>query len=218
MTKVIQKVKAACFALNNTKNFLRKRERLCVYRSLVESHLRYGIIFWGPKVTKVEANTILKLQKRALRNVEIARYNSHTDPLFHKFRILKFNDLLRMEQIVWTYKSVMGIFPEHLTQPLLANLSTTNCNLRSQSTSTLPRNGRETQLLTSLKQTWNDIDESLRNTTSLDVLKWNLNSKFMSEYTKRCTAGPSCPVCKQDPALTPLGALEVSHETQTQID
>jgi hypothetical protein len=174
--KVIQKIKSACYALNCTKNILRKKERLCVYRSLIESHLRYGIIFWGPKTTKEEAKTILKLQKRALRNVELTRYNAHTGPIFYKHNLLKFADLMKWEQIMWTYKCVMGIYPDHITRPLMADLSTTDITLRSQSSRALPRNSKETLLTTSLRKTWNSLDETIRSTTSLDTLKWDVRS------------------------------------------
>ena len=153
-------------------------------------------------------NTLTKLQKRALRTVELTRFNSHTDPIFHKHRILKFQDLLQMEQIVWVYKSRMGIFPDHITQQLLTSSATTELSLRSQSTKMLPRNCKETQLVTTLKRAWNNLDELSQNTNVLSELKFNIRSMMISTYSQECTSKPQCPICEQQSPWGPIVPAE----------
>ena len=54
-----------------------------LYNSLILSHLNYCTQAWG-----YEHNCITKLQKKAIRIIHMARYSSHTDPLFKKIRSL----------------------------------------------------------------------------------------------------------------------------------
>ena len=55
-----------------------------------QTHTTNGI--WG-ECGRLGRNSILGLQKSAVRNIADAKYNSHTDPLFKKLEILKISDL-----------------------------------------------------------------------------------------------------------------------------
>ena len=46
--------------------------------------INYGILTWG-----YEPESILKLQKKAVRIITLAKYNAHTEPIFKKLSILK---------------------------------------------------------------------------------------------------------------------------------
>ena len=62
-----------------------------LYYSLIHSHLSYGNLVWGNATQSALRQTIL-LQKPALRLINNAKYNSHTDPRFHSSCILKLAD------------------------------------------------------------------------------------------------------------------------------
>ena len=51
------------------------------------------------------------LQKKAIRYIENAKYNSHSDPLFYKYNILKFEDLKVYNQAVFMYKYTYNQLP-----------------------------------------------------------------------------------------------------------
>ena len=67
--------------------------------SLILSHLNYCKLAWG-----YEHKRITKLQKKAIRIIHMARYSSHTDPLFKKIRSLKFKDLFELNILKFYYK------------------------------------------------------------------------------------------------------------------
>ncbi len=67
-----------------------------LYYSLIHSHLSYGILAWGNSTQTALRQTTL-LQKRAIRLINNAKYNSHTDPLFRGARVMKLTDLLEYQ-------------------------------------------------------------------------------------------------------------------------
>ena len=73
------------------KHFLPYDSLKTLYYSLIESHLSYGILAWGNASESIKHRTII-LQKCAIRAINKASYNSHTDPLFKSSKILKLND------------------------------------------------------------------------------------------------------------------------------
>ena len=62
---------------------------LTLYYSLVYPYLQYCICVWG----STYLNRLIKLQKRAVRNVAHKSFDAHTDPLFKSLKILKCNSI-----------------------------------------------------------------------------------------------------------------------------
>ena len=85
--------------LNELKNLLPSSIMKTLYFSLSHSYLNYGILIWGYK-----CNRLVKLQKRLIRIVMLAKYNAHTDPLFKQAAILKISDMLRSNALKFHYK------------------------------------------------------------------------------------------------------------------
>ena len=54
------------------------------------------MVFWHGEMPAHPQNIKLLLQKRAIRTINKANYNSHTDPLFKRSKILKLNDLYEL--------------------------------------------------------------------------------------------------------------------------
>ena len=54
---------------------------------------------------------ISQLQKRAVRIIENAKTDSHTDPLFFKYKILKLNDFTEFNQATFIYKYTRNLLP-----------------------------------------------------------------------------------------------------------
>ena len=81
LSHINKKVSRALFSLKQIKYFLPKQCLKTLYYSLIHSHLSYGILVWGNASQPALRQTTL-LQKRAIRLINNAKYNSHTDPLF----------------------------------------------------------------------------------------------------------------------------------------
>ena len=65
----------------------------------------------------------MKLQKKVIRNVASAKYNSHTDPLFRKLKILKFTDLYEFSMVIFMFQIALKMHP-----PTINRIFTTSSN------------------------------------------------------------------------------------------
>ena len=62
-----------------------------IYSALILSKINYGILTWG-----YESKSILKLQKKAVRIITLAKYTAHMEPIFKKLSILKIRFILNL--------------------------------------------------------------------------------------------------------------------------
>jgi len=102
LTHINKKVSRALFSLKQVKHFLPKQCMKTLYYSLIHSHLSYGILVWGNATQSALHQTTL-LQKRAIRLINNAKYNSHTDPLFRSSHILKLADLVEYQAALFAF-------------------------------------------------------------------------------------------------------------------
>ena len=88
--------------------------RKTLYYALFQSHINYGLLLWGG-ASKKYINRIWILQKKAIRILALETYNAHTNPLFHKFRILKLWDIYNLQLAQFMFK----MYTKELPKPLL---------------------------------------------------------------------------------------------------
>ena len=77
--------------IKQVKHILPKNILLTLYYSMIQQYITYGLLMWGNAHALILRKTVL-LQKRAIRYIDNASYNSHTEPLFKKYNILKLHD------------------------------------------------------------------------------------------------------------------------------
>ena len=88
------------YAIRTAKNFLSQNALKSLYYALIHSHLIYGIQIWGGAANKY-VNEIVLIQKKAIRIICNAKYNSHTEPLFKNKKILPFHDLFSFFKLLF---------------------------------------------------------------------------------------------------------------------
>ena len=88
--------------LSKLRHFVNKDILLSVYYGIFHSHLAYLCLVWGQ--AKFSLNRITLLPKRAIRILHSAAYRDHTSPLFHRSKVLKFVDILSLENCIFVNK------------------------------------------------------------------------------------------------------------------
>ena len=100
----------ALFGIKQVKNILPTDFLKILYFTLIQPHLTYQILPWGNANSTALHKTIL-LQKRAIRIMNKAQYNSHTEPLFKKSKILKVKDMFEYQVIQFMNDFLMRKLP-----------------------------------------------------------------------------------------------------------
>ena len=104
------KISRALFAIKQVKSFLPTYSLKTLYYALIHPHITYGILAWGNARSSLK-NKMFLLQKRALRYIHNATYNSHTDPLFKNSEILKLDDIYEQQTVLFMYDYINHRLP-----------------------------------------------------------------------------------------------------------
>ena len=91
-----------------------------IFNSLLMSHILYGISVWGGSPNKCLERLII-LQKKAIRHVFNAKYNSHTNPLFSQLRCLQLPDAYKLQCSKLGYKRKLNSLPDYHASRLQFN-------------------------------------------------------------------------------------------------
>ena len=185
-TKIQGRIAKAAAMLREIKNLMPKHLKIMVYRSLLESHLRYALPLWGPTLSLADIKKFETIQKKALRAVEGAPYNAHTNPIFKKYNVLKFSDLIRTEMQMLMYDATYGNMPPRLTAFLTGTDHTRREGLRGGTDLRQPRTTRDPPLLNALRVTWNIMDGEQRREASRKSLKASLVREAIDGYNIHC--------------------------------
>ena len=84
--------------ISKLRHFVPKKTLTSIYHAIFHSQVLYGCNSWSLTSLK-NINAITVLQKKCLRIMNFAQYNSHSNGLFHSNNIVKLNDTLKNEQI-----------------------------------------------------------------------------------------------------------------------
>ena len=86
-----------------------------LYCSLCLPHLMYCCELWGNTyVTNIQCITLI--HKRVIRLIHGAKRWDHTNNLFYEYRILKFNDIVKLKTILFTFDACHNVLPYDLQQ------------------------------------------------------------------------------------------------------
>ena len=85
--------------MGRAKTFLSSRELVILYNSLVLPYLNYCAVVWGSNYPS-RLEKLLKLQKRAIRVIDNKPYLYPTNNLFVKYKVLKFHDIVKIQNIL----------------------------------------------------------------------------------------------------------------------
>ena len=78
-----------------------------IYFAIFDSYLSYCCLFWAQNRCTIQR--ILILQKKAVRTTNFQPRNSHTSPLLKQNFILKFQDKICLENVLFVCKSLNNL-------------------------------------------------------------------------------------------------------------
>ena len=182
-----------------------QRILLTLYKSLIVSHLHYGILLWGKCAADLE-----KLQKRAVRVISFSRPIEHTEPIFKTLNLLKLKDIYILKVFKFYFKLSNNELPLYFDEyiPLIEPI-TRRYERRQYFLETYRVNHEyakiclKYQLVNLLNMvneqyvdTNNMLQYSLTNVTLLSYINFSkfITDHTISTYSHRCTI-TNCYVC-----------------------
>ena len=85
------------------KSLLNRKALLSLYNAIFHSNLHYGLITWG-STYKSYLKKLSVLQNKAVKIVGGGKYYERATPFSSQFKILKLEDLVRLETAVLVFK------------------------------------------------------------------------------------------------------------------
>ena len=155
-----------------------------LYFTMVQSHLTYGVTLWGPTYL-CHLKQLSILQKKAIRCINKAHYNTHTEPLFIRNKILKLDDIYKFELSKFMFDCINGLLPI----PIL-DYFTTNATIHTHHTiqRTIPH---VTQTYGTISQrsvthkgpkTWSELPQTIRLCTNKKLFTRLLKTDYITKY------------------------------------
>ena len=184
--------------INKLKNTIPQSALLHIYNSLVQSHLTYGMLLWGRK-----CNEIFTLQKKAIRAVTNAGFNSHTSALFKGLNILKFPDLCTLQEYKFCYKRMNNQLPEYFNDLLpIAPVAVHSYGTRFGQHFRMPRIRHEFARMSICYRyisSLNNMPDNFRvklTSHSYQGFKNYVKTMFIANYSILCDS-PGCYICSR---------------------
>ena len=97
--------------INRIKNLLSPELLIILYYTIIQPYLLYCNIIWGG-ANKIALKRLICLQKRAIRVITKSSYLASSTPLFAKLRILKLEDVYKLQVLLFMYKAKNGMLPD----------------------------------------------------------------------------------------------------------
>ena len=199
------KLSKALYILRSSKKFLTTKALKSVYYALFHSNLIYSIPIWSC-ASQSAIKTIQILQKKAVRIVHGAKYNSHTEPLFKELKILPLDSLIRFFNLQFFQNYIQGFLPSSFNRVWLTNEER---RLEDDLHQRILRNNDQLHIpflrltslskhpLTNLPRTWLEFtNENVKILRNKIEFKFQLKKHFLNELSSIVNCNRLlCPSC-----------------------
>ena len=103
------KLNRANALLSKIRKFVSLKILRCIYFAIFDSYLCYCCLVWAQNYSTIQR--IIIKQRKAIRIINLQPRNFHTSPLFKQNSILKFQDKICIENILFVSKSLNNLSP-----------------------------------------------------------------------------------------------------------
>ena len=103
-----------------------------VYFGIFSSLLTYGSQVWGQFSNKYVCR-LQRIQNKAVRIINFAKFKVPVTPLYYKSNILKFSDQIKLQNFIFVHNSLKGNLPSSLKDSFQITADTHSFNTRGAS-------------------------------------------------------------------------------------
>ena len=168
--------------IHKCKRLLNVKTLLTLYYTFVYPYMHYCIEVWG-NTFDIFLNSIVKLQKKAVRIISNSHHLAHTDPLFCKYTILKLKKIYYYTVSLFMYKYINNMLPDVFNDLFIRNSDCHNYQTRQGNTLYVSRfktlHMSKTLRIVGVK-IWNNITKSINVNCSISTFKYHIKKHIMS--------------------------------------
>ena len=186
INNLARKLSKAVGIFPKVKEYLNTSALCSLYYALFHCHIQYGIITWS-STYKTYLKKLATLQNKAVKIVGNGTWNDRATPYYAKLKILKLQDLVKLETAAFVYSYKSGQLP-----PTFQNYFTALNNIYVKPTrATSSHNffvpfSKTLKLQRSTKylgpKIWNSLDLEIKNSKSLKTFKSRLKYSWLESY------------------------------------
>lgn len=151
---------------------------------MIHPYLTYCNMIWGNS-SQIALQKLTVLHKRAIRLICHAKFLAVTSPLFKKQNILKLPDINKLQIAMFAYRSKNCLLPTSCSNYISLYSSSHQYMMRNHPSMTVVSfrtKIRERFIGVSGPKLWNSLPDSIRNSTSLPLLKKRLSAFLIDMY------------------------------------
>ena len=173
--------------LNRLKDYFPTHILQSLYQTLISPHLNYGILAWGNS-SKSLLDSLLRIQKRAIRIINKVGFRSHTNDLFVQNKLLKISELFDYNLGVFMYNLSAGQLPETFFHIFRRNSLVHNYPTRQSAAYHLPRTrtvfAKKTIMFTGPRY-WNELPTEITSCVSIHSFKRKFKQYLLHGYNSQ---------------------------------
>ena len=117
-SELSKKLNRANGMLAKARHYVPDLELKNIYHAIFSSHIMYGSQVWTTKLISV-TEKIYRLQKAAMRIMTFSEFRAHSEPLFKKLEILKFQDSIVVNNCSFVYDYLNNKLPRSFINTFL---------------------------------------------------------------------------------------------------
>ena len=159
-----------------------------IYFAIFDSYLSYYCLVWAQNCSTIQR--IVILQKKAIRIINFQPRNSHTSHLFKQSSILKFQDKICLENILFISKSLSNLSPSVFNTWFSFSSDQHNYETSSSTQGNLTKLFYKTNkygkysITVSAVESWNKIQKQLKNMLLKDLSPNKIKTVVSNFYLK----------------------------------
>ena len=179
---LINRLSSVNYLLKHIRNYMDSVALKLVYYARFYSVLTYSILSWGPLLSSPQCEKIFKKQKQVVRIMYNQKFNAHSDPLFKRGQILKFNEIIELEIAKFNYLLKEKVLPDPIQQQFV--FPTHSYFTRNSNTNVAKHSSRlmNKSLLCSCNSNWNMLSSELKNKGSMGSFKIATKQFLLNKY------------------------------------
>uniref|UniRef100_A0A669CTI2 Reverse transcriptase domain-containing protein n=1 Tax=Oreochromis niloticus TaxID=8128 RepID=A0A669CTI2_ORENI len=170
------------YILGNVRDILDYKAMRILYFSLIFPYLSYCAEVWG-NTYATYIHPLYLLQKKVVRMVHNVKYREHTNNLFIKSKLLKFEDLVKLQTLLFMCKAKNNTLPLKL-QSLFVLCSGSGDSRRKFDFKHKFARTTQRQMCPTVKgiRIWNCLEDNLKSCTNMHRFKMCYILKRINQY------------------------------------